>query len=113
MNCCRRKNAWYATPCTATARDSYFYVQKVHLPLVARYPKLQQLRFLKGISRDGQTPKFYLSFELFFKDWDDFEVAKNSSERLAAVEDASKLAAMFEGNIFHAVYEMADIPVAG
>ncbi|MCP4332381.1 MAG: EthD family reductase [Gammaproteobacteria bacterium] len=88
------------------------YVQKVHLPLVAKYPKLQQLRLLKGISRDGRAPKFYLSFELFFKDWDDFEVAKNSSERLAAVEDASKLAAMFEGDIFHSVYEMADIPVA-
>ncbi len=100
---------------TVKGSESEFdaYVQGVHLPLVAKYPRLQQLRFLKGLARDGVAPKFYLSFELFFKDWDDFEVAKNSEERQVAVEDALKLAEMFEGVIHHVVYEMQDIPVSG
>jgi len=87
------------------------YIQDVHLPLVRKYPKLQQLRFLKGLERDGVKPKFYLSFELFFKDWEDFEVAKNSDERQIAVEDALKLEEMFDGTIHHVVYELQECEV--
>ena len=88
------------------------YIQNTHLPLVAKYPKLQQLRFLKGVARDDNAPKFYLSFELFFKDWNDFEIAKNSEERQAAVEDALKLEEWFDGEIHHVVYERQEVPIA-
>jgi uncharacterized protein (TIGR02118 family) len=88
------------------------YIQNTHLPLVAKYPRLQQLRFLKGVARDGNPAKFYLSFELFFKNWGDFEIAKNSEERQVAVEDALKLEEMFDGKIQHVVYEMQEVPVA-
>ncbi|MCP3852577.1 MAG: EthD family reductase [Gammaproteobacteria bacterium] len=88
------------------------YIQSTHLPLVAKYPRLQQLRFLKGVARDGNPPGYYLSFELFFKNWDDFEIAKKSEERQIAVEDALKLAEMFDGEIHHVVYELQEIPVA-
>ena len=87
------------------------YVRDVHMPLVAKYPKLQQLRFLKGVTKDGVAPKFYLSFELFFNNWDDFAVAKASKERQVAVQDALELAHMFDGDIHHEVYELNEIPV--
>ncbi len=103
--------AYYEGSVKGSEAEFDTYIQNVHLPLVAKYPKLQQLRFLKGLPRDGVAPRFYLSFELFFKDWDDFEVAKNSQERQVAVEDALKLAEMFDGVIQHVVYEMQDVPV--
>ncbi len=105
--------AYYEGSIKGSEAEFDAYVQNVHLPLVAKYPKLQQLRYLKGLPRDGVAPKFYLSFELFFNDWDDFEIAKNSQERQVAVEDAMKLGEMFEGDIHHVVYEMQDVPVAG
>ncbi|MEH6824639.1 MAG: EthD family reductase [Motiliproteus sp.] len=104
--------AYYEGTVKGSEAEFDAYVQEVHLPLVAKYPKLQQLRYQKGVVRDGQAPKFYLTFELFFKDWDDFEVAKNSAERQLAVDDALKLEAMFEGDIHHVVYDNADIAVA-
>ncbi len=87
------------------------YIMEIHMPLVAKYPNLQQLRFLKAQPRIGEAPDFYLSFELFFNNWEEFEVAKNSSERALAVEDALKLAAMFEGTIHHVVYEKHEISI--
>jgi len=104
--------AYYEGSVKGSEAEFDAYIQSTHLPLVAKYPKLQQLRLLKGVARDGNAPKFYLSFELFFKDWDDFEIAKNSDERAAAVEDALKLEEWFEGDIHHVVYEMQDVPVA-
>jgi uncharacterized protein (TIGR02118 family) len=88
------------------------YVETVHLPLVARYPRLRALRYMKGVARDGVAPKYYLSFELFFDSLEDFQVAAKSEERDRAVEDAKKIAQRFVGEIHHVMYEVNDIPVA-
>jgi len=87
------------------------YVETVHLPLVAKYPRLRALRYLKGEPRDDVTPKYYLSFELFFDSLEDFQVAAKSEARNIAVEDAKKLADKFEGEIHHVMYEVNDIPI--
>lgn len=99
--------AYYEGKVKGSEEEFDRYVREVHLPLVAKYPKLQQLRFLKG----AEGAKYYLSFELFFKDWDDFEVAKVSEERAAAIVDAKKLEEMFDGNIIHVTYQMTEVPV--
>ncbi len=41
------------------------YVSEVHLPLVAKYPNLRKLLYLKGETKGGLTPKYYQSFELY------------------------------------------------
>ena len=89
------------------------YIETVHLPLVAKYPRLRALRYLRGVPRDGIAPKYYLSFELFFDSLEDFHIAAKSEERDHAVEDAKKFADQFEGEIQHVMYEVKDIPVAG
>jgi uncharacterized protein (TIGR02118 family) len=105
--------AYYEGTVKGSEAEFDAYVQNIHLPLVARYPKLQQLRYLKGLPRAGVAPKYYLSFELFFKDWDDFEVAKHSAERQTAVDDALQLAEMFDGEIHHVVYELQESQIPG
>lgn len=89
------------------------YIESVHLPLVASYPQLRALRYLKGVPRDGVEPKYYLSFELFFDSLEDFQVAAKSEARNRAVEDTKNFTAQFEGEIHHVMYEVKDIPVAG
>jgi len=88
------------------------YIETVHLPLVAEYPRLRALRYLKGVARDGVAPKYYLSFELFFDSLEDFQIAAKSEQRDRAVEDAKKFADQFKGEIHHVMYEVGDIPVA-
>ncbi len=87
------------------------HIETVHLPLVARYPRLRALRYLKGVPRDGVTPKYYLSFELLFDSVEDFNIAARSPERDRAVADAASFAARFDGTIHHVMYEVTDIPV--
>ena len=88
------------------------YIESVHLPLVASYPRLRALRYLKGVPRDGVAPKYYLSFELFFDSLQDFQFAAKSEARNRAVEDTKNFTAQFEGEIHHVMYEVKDIPVA-
>lgn len=88
------------------------YIENVHLPLVAKYPRLRALRYLKGVPRDGVAPKYYLSFELFFDCLEDFKFAVQSQERNRAVEDTKNFTAQFEGEIHHVMYEVKDIPIA-
>jgi len=87
------------------------YVRDVHMPMVAKYPNLRKLRYLKGEPRNGIEPKYYLSFELFFDSLEDFQVAAVSEERNRAVADAETLANRFDGVIHHVMYEVVDIPV--
>lgn len=94
-------------PGDAAAFDSY--ITEVHMPLVAKYPRLKQLRYLKGAPRDGVPPKYYLSFELFFDSYEDFKVAAVSPERDAAVRDAASFEDKFDGVIHHVMYEVNDI----
>jgi uncharacterized protein (TIGR02118 family) len=89
------------------------YIETVHLPLVAKYPRLRALRYLKGVPRDGIAPKYYLSFELFFDSLEDFQFAAGSEERNRADEDTKNFTAQFEGEIHHVMYEVNDIPVSG
>ncbi len=87
------------------------HIKEVHMPLVAAYPRLRALRYLKGAPRDGVEPKYYLSFELFFDSLEDFKVAAASEERNRAVLDADAMAERFEGEIHHVMYEVNDIPI--
>ena len=87
------------------------HVEKVHLPLVAEYPRLQALRYLKGIPRDGQAPRFYLAFELYFESEEDLAVALGSEVRQTARDDVDNFLPLFEGEVHHVLYQVEDIPV--
>ncbi len=89
------------------------HIKNTHLPLVAKYPRLRALRYLKGVPRDGVPPKYYLSFELFFDSLEDFQFSIKSEERNLAVEDTRSFVDQFKGEIHHVMYEVNDIPVAG
>ncbi len=87
------------------------HVEKVHLPLVAKYPGLKALRYLKGIPRDGQAPRFYLAFELYFESEADLAAALGSEVRQTARDDVGSFLPLFEGEVHHVLYEVEEVPV--
>lgn len=87
------------------------HVENIHLPLVARYPGLKTLCYLKGIPWNGKEPDYYLAFELYFETRDDFESAMSSEIRSTARDDAGNFLPMFEGEVRHVLYEVEDVPV--
>ena len=99
--------AYYEGKVKGSEEEFDRYIREVHMPLVAKYPNLLQLRYLKG----EEGAKFYLAFELFFKDWDAFAVAKVSEERTAAIADAEILNAMFDGVVTHVTYHNNEIAI--
>ncbi|WP_415182771.1 EthD family reductase [Phaeovulum sp.] len=89
------------------------YVKNVHMPLVARYPGLQSLRYHKGVAWNGAEPGYYHAFELGFASRADFDRAMGSDIRQSARDDVGKFLPMFRGNVRHVLYETDEIPVKG
>lgn len=89
------------------------HVENVHLPLVAKFPKIHMLRFLRGQPYLGEGPKFYQVFELSFKTKEDMDVAMASEERKIAREDLKNFRPLFKGEIIHVNYEITEVPVPG
>ena len=87
------------------------HVENTHLPLVAGYPGLKTLRYLKGTPWNGKEPDYYLAFELTFETHADFERAMSSQIRYTARDDVGNFLPMFEGEVRHALYEVEDVPV--
>lgn len=86
------------------------HVENIHLPLVAQYPGLKTLRYLKGTPWNGSRPAYYLAFELYFETQEDFDRAMSSKVRDTAREDVGNFAPLFNGDIRHVLYEVTDVP---
>lgn len=88
------------------------YVEKTHMPLVARYPGLAELRYHKGVPWNGDPPAFYHAFELRFANREDFDRAMASGIRQEARTDVGRFLPMFDGTVRHVLYETEEIPTA-
>ncbi len=87
------------------------HVENTHLPLVAKYPGLKTLRYLKGAPWNDKAPDYYLAFELYFESREDFDRAMSSAVRDTAREDVGNFLPMFKGQVRHVLYEVEDISV--
>ena len=104
--------AYYEGDVAEADRDRFDdYVKNVHMPLVARYPGLQSLRYHKGVAWNGAAPEYYHAFELGFANRADLDLAMGSDIRQSAREDVGKFLPMFRGKVRHVLYEAAEIPV--
>ncbi len=89
------------------------HVEKTHLPMVARYPGIVSLRWLRGVRWNDAEPPCYLTFELGFETRADLDNALQSETRYAAKNDLANFTPMFKGEMRHVLYEVADIEVRG
>ncbi|MCZ7676719.1 MAG: EthD family reductase [Roseovarius sp.] len=104
--------AYYEGDVPEPDRDRFdSHVEKIHLPLVARYPGLKSLRYHKGIAWNGAGPDHYLCFELCFETRADFDRAMASDIRNQARADLENFVPLFKGTMRHVLYETQDIAV--
>jgi uncharacterized protein (TIGR02118 family) len=95
------------------------YVQDVHLPMVAAWPRLRGLRLLRNDGRayQGEAPRHYQSFELSFDDQEAMDACMASEDRRLTRErsaaDFAGFKGLFRGEIHHVNYEVIDIPRPG
>ncbi|MBT4889259.1 MAG: EthD family reductase [Rhodospirillales bacterium] len=87
------------------------HVEKTHMPMVAKYPGLVSLRYLKGVQWNDAEPPYYLTFELGFNTREDLDAALQSEIRYAARDDLNNFVPMFDGEVRHVLYEVNDILV--
>jgi len=89
------------------------HIEETHLPMVAKYPGLVSLRYLKGVRWNDAVPPYLLTFELGFATREDLGRALQSEIRFAARDDLDNFAPLFEGDIRHVLYDVRDIAVNG
>ncbi len=87
------------------------HVEQTHLPLVAKYPGLISLRYLKGVHWNDAEPPYFLTFELGFETREDLDFALHSEIRYAARDDLDNFVPMFDGEIRHVLYQANGISV--
>ncbi len=85
------------------------HVENTHLPMVAKYPGLASLRYLKGVPWGDAKPPYYLTFELGFETRANLDNALQSEIRYAARDDLENFVPLFVGEIRHTLYEVASI----
>ena len=98
------------------------HVQQVHLPMVAAWPRLRGLRWLRLLRNDGQAyegeaPRYYQCFELAFDCQEDMDVCMASEDRKRTREksaaDFATFKGLFRGEVHHVNYAVIDIPLPG
>lgn len=86
------------------------HVENTHLPMVAKYPGLVSLRYLKGVHWNNAEPPYYLTFELGFETRADLDNALQSEIRYAARDDLDNFVPKFDGEVRHVLYEVTSVP---
>lgn len=92
------------------------YVRDVHMPMVARWPRLKSLRLLKNNGQPylGEAPRYYQCFELGFATQADMDFCMASPERKetrqVSAADFAMFKGLFQGEVHHVNYEVTDFP---
>jgi uncharacterized protein (TIGR02118 family) len=93
------------------------YLENIHMPDVAKWPKLKGLRLLKndGKTYEDEAPQYYQSIELTFENEEDLQVSLASEQRLStkglSARDHESFKDLFEGDIIHTIYKATEIPI--
>ena len=93
------------------------YVEEVHLPDVATWPRLKKLRLLRsnGAPYEGEPCRYYQCFELTFDSQQDMDFCMASEARKRTRQQSAADRAiwkdLFHGEIHHINYEVIEFPV--
>ena len=90
------------------------YVRDVHLPDVAKWPRLRRLRLLKNDGQPylGEAPRYYQCFELTFASQEDMDFCMASPERAEtrriSQRDFASFRGLFHGEVHHVNYVVTE-----
>lgn len=84
---------------------STFVAEKL-VPLWTRFPGASEVRVLRQVESDTTDPHYAMVLSIQYPSLDAIELAMKSSERAQSREVTGDLVKMFDGRIFHTVFEV-------
>lgn len=81
------------------------FVEKRLLPLWRQFPGSTDVRVLHRVDADPQAPHVHMMLEFDYPTQDDLDATVASPERAKAKAETAELLTMFDGRLFHIVYE--------
>lgn len=81
------------------------FVDQQLFPLWQRFPGCTGVRVLRHVTADPEAPPIHMMLEFDYPTQADIEATMVSSERTEAKAKTAELLAMFDGRLYHVVYE--------
>ncbi len=81
------------------------FVEERMIPLWRRFPGTSDVRILRHVSQDPQAPYVHILLEFDFPSPEALEQATVSAVRSESKVETEKLLSMFDGRLFHIVFE--------
>lgn len=85
--------------------DFEHFIEQTLLPLWRRFPGATDVRVLRRVDADPQAPHVHMMLEFDYPSQDALDTTVASPERAKAKAATETLLAMFEGRLFHIVFE--------
>jgi hypothetical protein len=81
------------------------FVEHTLLPLWRRFPGATDVRVLRRVDADPQAPHVHMMLEFDYPSQDALDTTVASPERAEAKAETQTLLSMFNGRLFHIVFE--------
>lgn len=86
------------------------HVEDKLIPLWTRFPGAKEVRILRQKQTDSPDIDLPLGIAIYFGSQDEIDVALSSPARLESQFESCKLMEMFEGTVFHTVFDAREFP---
>lgn len=98
----------------AHGREAEFaaYINERLVPLWTQFPGATRVEVLREVEAEDGSHRYPLVLQTTYPDRGAIEIALASKVRFESREMTKGLLAMFEGRVFHVVYELDDYAVA-
>ena len=87
------------------------YVRERLVPLWTRFPGAQEVRVLRQVECDVSDPRLEMVLAIQYPSREAIERALASEVRAQSRDVTQGLLAMFDGQVFHTVFDAAEFPV--
>ena len=82
------------------------FVQEQLFPLWTRFPGALEVRVLRESEAEGGSHRFPMILQTAYPSRDAIDIALESPERFASRDLTKVLLQMFEGRVFHVIYDL-------
>jgi hypothetical protein len=81
------------------------FIEQRLMPLWRKFPGVTDVRLLRRVEADPNAPTIHMALEFDYPSREALESTLVSAERARAKAETAELMKMFEGQIFHIIFE--------
>lgn len=94
-------------------QDFDAHIQAELVALWTRFPHVQEVRVLRQVESDTTDPHFEMVLAMRFPSREAITEALDSDTRYASREASKRLFELFDGEVFHTVFQATEFPLLG